>query len=270
MSVGREPLNGMGDLPHMAEGIGMQENHKFGFQESEYRFPYHYLPSLNDRGVLRLQKQLTWGLDYMTYMTYVCDLVRQRRPESLLDVGCGDGRLIHMLKHDVPWVTGVDLSPRAIAFARAFNPDVEFICGGISSLSAQYAVVTLIEVLEHIPDSEMGAFLRCIAGLVQDDGRLLISVPTVNVPLTKKHYRHYDLDFLDATIAPYFEIEEHVCLFRRGFLERCLRWWLCNSTYVLNSSFLLALTWRLHRRLTYKADATSGAHLVCVAKRRKE
>ena len=60
---------------------------RFGLQESEYRFPYHYLPSFSEHGFLRLYRQLTGGLDYMTYTTFISDLIRQRRPESLLDVG---------------------------------------------------------------------------------------------------------------------------------------------------------------------------------------
>jgi len=248
----------------------MPANYKFGLQESEYRFPYHYLPSLNDRGALHLHRQLRWGLDYMTYMTCICDLIRQRRPESLLDVGCGDGRLIHTIKSEVPHVIGIDLSERAIAFARAFNSDVDFVCGDIASLSGQYAFLTLIEVLEHIPDSAMAAFLKHVARLIRHDGRVLISVPTVNVPLTKKHYRHYDLPLLRATVEPYFEIEQHWWLYRRCFLERRIRSVLCNGLYVLNSSFLLALIWRLHNRMTYHADSGNGAHLICIVKPRQK
>jgi len=248
----------------------MRENRKFQLQESEYCFPYHYLVSLDERGVFRLQKKLSWGLDYMTYMSYVCHLVRQRRPDSLLDIGCGDGRLIHMVQSDIPRVAGVDLSRRAIAFARAFNPDVTFTCGDIASVPDRYASVTLIEVLEHVPDTAMAVFLRSVARVVQDDGWLLISVPTANVPLTKKHYRHYDREQLEATLSPYFEIEQCAWLYRRCFWERRFRALLCNSFCLLNASFLLRWIWRLHKRLTYHANANNGAHLVCVARPKRQ
>lgn len=248
----------------MAHGI------KSDLQEMQYDFPYHHLPSLSEDGVLRVHQQLTWGLDYLTYITFVRDLVEHRRPVSLIDVGCGDGRLIHVIKALVPHVCGVDLSERAIGFARAFSPDVDFVCTDIGSLSGEYACATLIEVLEHIPDGDIPGFLPHLAGLMRPDGWLIISVPSVNVPLTRKHYRHYDLELLRRTIEPCFEIEEHWWLYRRGFVERCLRTFLCNKVYCLSFSPLLAAIWRLHRRLTYYADAASGAHLICLARRRAE
>lgn len=236
-------------------------------QELQYEFPYHYLPYLQ-QGVPRLHRCLSWGLEYLTYTSFVVELIRRSAPESLLDLGCGDGRLIDMIENSVPQVSGVDLSERAIAFARAFNPGIEFMCTDIATLSAEYECVTLIEVLEHIPDEQynMAGFVRNVARLVKRDGRLLVSVPTINVPVNRKHYRHYDLALLEATLEPFFKIERHWWLYRRGMCEQLLRSMLVNRFYILNWTPLLALMWRIHYRRTYFADALTGAHLVCVAK----
>lgn len=239
---------------------------KYCLQDAQYEFPYHYLPSLDKDDVLRLHRHLTWGLDYITYMTFVGDLIRECEPQSLLDVGCGDGRLIHMVKVLVPHVCGVDLSERAIRFARAFNPGVDFVCADVITISEQYACLTLVEVLEHIADADIADFLEHLRRLIQPDGWLLLSVPTVNVPLNNKHHRHYDLDLLKTTIAPHFEVERHWWLYRRGMLERLLRSLLCNRLYVLNSTPLLTAIWRLHKRWTYYGDAAKASHLVCLAK----
>ena len=246
----------------------MSERDKRVLQESQYEYPYHYLPMFGDDNVFRVHQSLAWGIDYMTYMSFVCDLVRRRAPHSLLDVGCGDGRLAHMIKSSIPHVTGVDLSEQAIGFARAFNPNVEFMCADIDTLSGKYTCVTLIEVLEHIPDPEIPDFLRVLAGLLQHDGWLVICVPTVNMPVNKKHYRHYDLSLLRTTVEAYFEVEEHWWLSRRSTLARMIQFSMCNRLYVLNHKSLLRLLWRAHKRWTYHADDGSARHLVCVARLR--
>ncbi|MCK4829019.1 class I SAM-dependent methyltransferase [bacterium] len=239
---------------------------KFDFQDYLYKFPYHYLPSLDTGLVFRLHRQLTWGLDYMTYMSFVAKLISQNSPISLCDVGCGDGRLINMVKPFVSRLTGIDLSERAVAFARAFNPEVEILCNDIASSSRTYAWVTLIEVIEHIPNSQVAGFVENVAHLVQADGHLLISVPTTNVPLNKKHYRHYSLEFLEDTLKSHFEIERYWWLYRQSYIERLIRVVLCNRIYLLNFAPLLRLAWKIHRRLTYFADASTGSHLVAIAK----
>ena len=244
----------------------MRNNSKFNIQEAQYEFPYHYLPQMDKCDCLRLHRHLPWGLEYMSYMSFLIELIKQSDIKSLLDIGCGDGRLIHMIKSDVPLATGADLSAPAIAFARAFNPTVEFVLGDFAAIKRKYEWITLIEVLEHIPDEQMAEFIRNAAHLLQDNGRLLISVPTVNVPLNKKHYRHYSLDLLKTTIEPYFEVEEHWWIYRKGIRERIIRKILSNKFYVLNYSPLLDLLWRMHKRKTYYADASTGVHLVCLAR----
>jgi 2-polyprenyl-3-methyl-5-hydroxy-6-metoxy-1,4-benzoquinol methylase len=238
---------------------------KFDIQDKLYEFPYHYLPYLR-ANIPRLHRYLSWGLDYLTYTSFVVEQIEQIAPASLLDVGCGDGRLINFVKSSVPRVYGVDLSEQALAFARAFNPDVEFKCADVATLSGTYEIITLIEVLEHLPDEQIKGFLQNVARLLHREGRLLVTVPTINVPLNKKHYRHYDLDLLQTTLGSYFEIERYWWLYQRGLLERCLRTIMVNRFYILNGSPVLSLIWRIHQHKTYFADASTGAHLVCLAR----
>jgi len=199
-------------------------------------------------------------------MSFAIELIRSNSPTSLLDIGCGDGRLIHMIKPLIPRLIGVDLSDRAVDFARAFNPDVEFVCDDIATISEEFAWVTLIEVLEHIPDDQLTTFVENVARIVQADGHLLISVPTVNVSLNRKHYRHYNLALLKDTIEPHFEIESYWWLYHHGLVERLLRFLICNRLYVLNSKFLLAQFWKVHKVFTYHADSSTGNHLLCLAR----
>ncbi len=235
-------------------------------QEELYCFPYHYLPDLESGRYIRLHRALYWGLEYMTYMTFVAELVRKWKPVRLLDVGCGDGRLISMVREAVADAHGIDLSSRAVAFAKAFNPTAAFTCGELVSHSDQYPIVTLVEVLEHVPDMSTREFIHDLSHVVEAGGRLILSVPTANVPLNKKHFRHYTLTSLAQEIERFFRIEEHWWLYRRCATERFITAVLCNDTFTLNHRRVRALLWELHRRRCYFADCATGAHLVCVAR----
>jgi 2-polyprenyl-3-methyl-5-hydroxy-6-metoxy-1,4-benzoquinol methylase len=239
---------------------------KFDLQDDLYTFPYHYLPVVAKGGSVHLHQQLSWGLEYLTYMTFAVELIRERRPESLLDVGCGDGRLLNMLQGLPIKMLGVDLSPRAISLAQAMNPNLDFLCRDVADLEEQYEMVTILEVLEHIPDETMSTFIADTAQRLKASGMLLVSAPSVNVPLNKKHYRHYDLSLLERTLFPYFEISRHWWLYRRGNLFEWLnRRLLCNSLFCLNQRHLTALIWRWHQRVNYFGSDYNGAHLIALA-----
>lgn len=245
----------------------MKDVPKDGIQDALYEFPYHYLPRL-DRGVVpRLHRHLSWGLDYLTYTSFVVDQVVSVSPGSLLDVGCGDGRLISLVKSSVSQVFGVDVSERALAYARAFNPDVGFWCGSVADLTGTYDMITLVEVLEHISDAQIEQFIQHVWLLTREDGHLLVSVPTTNVRLNAKHYRHYDLALLKAALGPHFVIKKHWWLVRLGAVVNTFRSVLANRFFILNWPPALAAIWHLHKKHTFFADASTGAHLVCLASR---
>lgn len=87
--------------------------------------------------------------------------LRGVRPESLLDVGSGRGVFLFPFLREFPWVpvTSLDILDRRVALLNAIHD------GGVENLTAlkesicdwdapdgAFDVVTLLEVLEHIPD----------------------------------------------------------------------------------------------------------------------
>lgn len=243
------------------------DNTRFHMQDLAYNFPYHYLPDLTTDGVVHLHRSLAWGLEYLTYMSYVRDKVVALKPRSVLDVGCGDGRLLHMLDGSVPVRAGVDLSARAIAFARAFNPDAKLFDCSVADVPATFELLTCVETLEHVSDSEIADFLSGMHGKLAPRGALIICVPTVVRPVIEKHWRHYTLELCEAHLAPYFSIQEAVWLFRCGVLTNLLNRLLQNRWFVLEHRRLKRALWSFHRRWSFFASKTDGSHLVAVCRR---
>src|SRR5688572_22796204 len=91
-----------------------------------HRFPHHHLPHFDAQGGATAMQSLSWGLEYLCYLRHLALLIEELGATSLLDVGCGDARLFQMLPPHVTRRLGIDLSERAIGFARAFNPSEDF------------------------------------------------------------------------------------------------------------------------------------------------
>jgi SAM-dependent methyltransferase len=237
---------------------------KFHLQDAQYVVPYHYLPMLEGDSI-KVHQALPWGLEYLTYMSHVVELIKAEQPSSLLDIGCGDGRLETMLHGSIPMMKGIDLSERAIAFARAFNPDIAFESVDVSAIDDRFDAITLVEVLEHVPDSAISSLVRDAAACLEEHGFLLVTVPTVNLPMNRKHYRHYTLELLTEQLSPTFQIDRHWWVYHTGLASTILTRLLYNRWFALNHRGLRRLIWQLHRRYTYMAGPQNGAHLVALA-----
>jgi SAM-dependent methyltransferase len=177
-------------------------------QENQYDFPYHYIPEWGN-SLFEAHKHWPWALRYIGGLKLVSDECLSEDFSALIDVGCGDGRFLREMKRLAPGKSykGVDYSEASIRYAKAFNPDIDYVCADVEDLKEdhnRYDVLTLIEVVEHIPPEKVEAFLRACRQMVQPGGRIILTVPHANKPLNDKHYRHFreaDLEPLMASIS---------------------------------------------------------------------
>lgn len=164
---------------------------KFRLQDEQFRFPQHHVPHFVGRHLSR-SRVVSWAFSYLCYLTHIRELAVSLGPRSVLDVGCGEGRFLGMLPPSVERRVGVDLSARALRFARAFYPEIEFLGTDAAELDETFDLVVSIEVLEHVPDEQVAPFLRTLAERTRPDGHVIVCVPTTVMALQRKHYRHYD------------------------------------------------------------------------------
>jgi SAM-dependent methyltransferase len=196
----------------------MNNDNKFSLQESEYSFPYHYLPKFNKDEIPTLSRFLGWGMEYLCYTRQIVDFVLELAPESLLDVGCGDGRFLSLLGDSVNRKLGCDLSERAIVLAKAMNSTLDYRCVDVADIDGSFDVVTAIEVLEHVPEEAIKSFVTKLFDRVKHGSFLIVCVPSTAMKLQPKHYRHYDESLLDNHISlsdVKFEKINSVRVFRR-------------------------------------------------------
>lgn len=259
----RPTENDAGDLPDS------EIKRIFQIQDDQYEFPYHFIPHVDHRGIARRQRTLSWGFEYLCYMKHIAERIVNSNPSSVLDVGCGEGRLLNMIGDGCSVRTGVDLSQPAIAFAKAFTPQAEFRVADAKDVEGTFDAVTAIQVLEHVPDTSVARFLTTLSEKVSKSGRVYICVPTTRQPLNKKHYRHYDSAVFEGQLiesgAP-LKIVETEFLLAETLLHRVYQ----NSGYlkaIFDLSFARKLLWSYFWNHLRIANPQNGRHVLFVLQR---
>ncbi len=131
-------------------------------------------------------------------------------PPRLLDIGCGDARFTAAAASRIRAV-GVDVSRRALGHARARVPSAHFVASGGAALpfaSGFFDFVTLLDVIEHIPDADERRVVAEARRVLRPGGRLVISTNTNRSARELKHYRHYSL----ARFRSLFADLDSVCI----------------------------------------------------------
>lgn len=101
--------------------------------------------------------------------------------DSVLDVGCGNGRLLEAFKDREVKYLGVDNSEELIKFAKEQYPDREFSVANILELGKvpqmNFDHVFSIAVLHHLPGEKLRVdALKQLKNKVKNDGKIILTV----------------------------------------------------------------------------------------------
>lgn len=173
-------------------------------QEKQYNFPYHYLDLVVD------EYKFVRNIEMLSRLKIIKQKLVKFKGKSILDVGCGDGRFCYELMKEGIKVEGIDYSEQALSFARAFNPRTNFYLDDLTNLKLKkkFDVVVLVEVLEHIDPHQISKVMENISKVLKKGGKLIISVPSQNLPLQDKHYQHFSPKSLSNILQSNFAVKE--------------------------------------------------------------
>lgn len=163
-----------------------------------------------------------------TYRSHICPLheVISEVParSKVLDVGCGHGLLLNLLATlgRIRQGHGFDVAGPAIEVARqmaaqhGLSAVVDFehrsIAQGIPDLG--HEVVTVVDVLHHIPDEHKAAFVNALCDVVPEGGRLIVKDMVVrphwraaanqmhDLIMARQWVEHVDPDQVEAWASP--------------------------------------------------------------------
>lgn len=109
------------------------------------------------------------------------DIVKEYRPKSLLDIGCGYGFFIEKSKEYVADVRGSEFNP--VAIKELNKKGITVYDKDLTELTDTFDMITAFQVLEHVvkPDE----FIENLLNLLNKDGLLLLVTPNPESELIK-------------------------------------------------------------------------------------
>lgn len=100
-----------------------------------------------------------------------------RRAGKLLEIGCGQGRLLKILQESGWSCKGLDVSGQAVEQARIFL-GLDVVCGTVEELAdgaERFAIIVACDVVEHVKNPR--SFFKACATLLEPGGVLFIETP---------------------------------------------------------------------------------------------
>lgn len=157
--------------------------------------------SLNDGALFSEEKVSQFSRNYRRFFP-------SDSSAAVLDIGIGRGEMLGLMRQ---WgfhrYHGIDVSPSTVAHCRARGLTCELTddCGGwLKEHPGTYAVITLLDVIEHLEKPALIPFLRAIHEALIPGGILIVQTPNLQAP--------------EAYLHRYQDITHHV-----GFGEHALR-----------------------------------------------
>ena len=242
-------------------------------QEEGYSFPYHYISGYENNNFTQFQNY-KWGINYEATIQFLLSKISEETSNSIIDIGCGDGRLTKELYQKfgkTKNVVGLDYSDKAINWAKSLNPEITFYAKDIvqETINEKFEAGVLMEVFEHIPPISANAFVNAIAGLIKNGGHLYLTVPHINYPLTVHHFRHFSIKTLTEAFEDKFDILEIIPFEKIDKRKRILDTILTNKYFILNhTGFLNKIFKYYQKKLFFVKNENSCKRLFLKARRK--
>jgi 2-polyprenyl-3-methyl-5-hydroxy-6-metoxy-1,4-benzoquinol methylase len=232
-------------------------------QEEEYDFPYHHL--VNTKPFSETQ-HLFWGYKYAGYVEKILDTLSGMPFDSLIEIGCGDGKVLTEISKRYPdkRLVGMDYSEKSLCFAKAFSPHLTF----QTKTSEKFDCFVLVEVLEHINPKDMTSFLDSVSKNLNDDGFGIMTTPCDNIPLNPKHYQHFNKQSIENTLGTHFKIISLEYTSAHTFGVKIIQRLLANRFFILNEKFLMKKLYTFYKRHYLHATEQNASQLFVIIKKR--
>jgi SAM-dependent methyltransferase len=154
-----------------------------------------------------------WGEHAARYV-FALPLVEQK---AVLDIACGTGYGVGLLRTRAAFVAGVDIDPQAVGEARVeCGGNAAVLLGngtGLPFADGSFDVVTSFETLEHL--HERTAFVGELHRVLRPGGRLILSTPNAaytmpvnGKPTNQFHIFEYTADELREELERSFKLEQ--------------------------------------------------------------
>ena len=181
-------------------------------------YPSQYWWNANQPGKLKKLESLYRKIALHDHVAFITNAAENRAGLELLDVGCGSGTLLSLLKRRGFRVRGVDFSTEAAAIAKSEN-HVDVTVGSLEEVQfsdASFDIVTLFHVMEHVTNPRR--VLKEVSRILRPAGAVILQVPNIESWQFKMFgAKWYGLD-IPRHVIDYSEKSMVQLLIESGFL----------------------------------------------------
>jgi SAM-dependent methyltransferase len=141
---------------------------------------------------------------------FLCKVSGDLTGEVMLDVGCGFGWFEEWaIEHGCASIVGLDLDPYLVERATAAAPEAEILLRDVKEPLSDlglFSVVSAFDFVEHLAPGEQVKVLQDLKGVLEPDGRLLLSVPYKSVlsnaldPAWYFRHRHFSVQEMESLL----------------------------------------------------------------------
>lgn len=114
----------------------------------------------------------------------------------ILDIGVGRGEMLTCFKQaGYSNYLGIDISPSTVNFCSTLGLTCELVDNTVEWLQKNddtFALITILDVLEHIKKDEAISFVRAMRSALKNGGALIVQVPNMQSPDCQLH-RYNDI-----------------------------------------------------------------------------
>lgn len=116
----------------------------------------------------------------------IATYARKNKLKTILDVGCGTGKLVKFLRNQKYDCSGCDISTEAVKKARKINPLKSITQAGATSLPYKknsFDLLISVSVIEHLTKKEAGLFLNEARRILKKGGEIFLVTPNFRSPI---------------------------------------------------------------------------------------
>lgn len=200
------------------------------------------------KAISRVESEHFWFAARGTMLTALVErFIGKNKRRSFLEVGCGTGIVLHIMKTLGFTVTGLDVNETALTYAKAKCPDACLLRQSLYSFQSprHYQTVGAFDVLEH--QARDTVFLKRCYDLLEDGGTFFLTVPAgmwlwSHLDVLSGHKRRYDADDLREKLEKTgFHVQ-----FLNYWSVLTLPWYILFRIYTIRQKFVPTVTMYLH------------------------
>ncbi len=192
---------------------------------------------------------------------------------NVLDMGCGDGVLLYMLKKRYPAnalnVFGVDLSEQALKTAKTKIPEGIFTCASVYDTPFEAGFFDLVissDLIEHL--QEPGRLLKEIKRVAKENALIVVGTPVrfTEKPLDPMHAREFFQQEYIELFSRYFDNcileESHKQFHTLKYTKKIPLLKMGFNRYIYNLMTVLGRN-RFHEKIRTQTDFPTYMYAVC-------